>query len=280
MTPTVQRPSAIGLIGLVVMAVYLWWRDLAWMAHMADALPILAGFPLFFFLRGPAKPSVESRVASAEGREFLTSPAIGLLSLGIGLVLGANFPLALGWTLLFFAWLAPSLDADSRRRTARLLPLLLLSFPWLLQDGERIGWWFRLSGAWATEHLFSLLGFAVERQGTLVLIQGIGIGVDAPCAGLNVLQSLLLAGTALAFVSPGGKRWRTVPLMVVLVGMAWLANVLRLLLLCFAALTYGIEFARGAFHTWGGLFALMLMFGLCAALFSREGPRRRESEAR
>jgi exosortase/archaeosortase family protein len=159
------------------------------------------------------------------------------------------------------------LDPGCRRRVQRLLLLPLLAFPWLALEGASLGWWFRLSGAWTAEHLFGLAGLAVTRVGTHLLVQGLPISVDASCAGLKVLQALLIAGTAVAFLQIGdrpGYSW-SLP---VLAGLAWLANTLRVLVLSGAALTVSPEFAQGWFHAWGGWFVLMLMFGLSAAVFS------------
>lgn len=258
------------LAGLLLLYSYLWLRDSSWLAHTGDTLPVLAGLPLFALFATPLVRRHEPLTTNDRGKLSRLLAIAVTLALA-GLLADSSTLLTLGWTGLCAVWLFRFLHPSTHPRLIRLLPLLLLSFPWLTQEGTEIGWYFRLSAAWVTAGVYALLGFTVERQGTLLQIQGTLIGIDAPCAGLNVLQSLLLAGTALAQVTSGGRRWPTIPLLLFLVSMAWFANVLRILMLCAAAITFGIPFARGLFHTWGGLLALLLMFLLCAAVFSLGG---------
>jgi exosortase/archaeosortase family protein len=152
---------------------------------------------------------------------------------------------------------------DSR---LRLLLLPLLGFPWLVGAAGGIGWQFRESAAWVAEQVFSAAGFSMVREGTRLSIQGERLGVEAACAGLGSLQAMLLAGAAAASMELGQSRrfWFCLPF---LFAAAWLANTVRVLLICAAALTAGHEFASSSFHGLIGWLVLTATFAGCLAFF-------------
>ena len=96
-----------------------------------------------------------------------------------------------------------------------------------------------------------LLGLAVSREGTQIIVQNFPVDVSAACAGLKVLQAMLVAGSLMAFVQLGFSRWYW-PAVAVLPLVAWLANTLRVVMLSTVALTFGADAAHGWFHEWGG----------------------------
>ena len=245
------------LLALVVLAILIWIRDRAWQGEMADTLPVALALPLFAWLGHPWK----WRDRAAPLRR---APIVGgLLVAFVGLAFDLTLLLAVGWCVLLHAALV-SLTTDYPRR---LLALALLGFPWIAQSAATVGWWFRLSGAQAAGGLFSAMGFAVERDGTFLTVQGLALSVEAACSGLHVLQALLVAGTVLVclHVPPGRRFWI---FLAALVPLAWLANTARIITLGVAALSWGAEFAMGWFHQFGGWIVLCIMFILCrSALF-------------
>ena len=258
-----RRGDQLCLLAVSAVGAFIWLRDLRWAGAGADALPILAALPLFVWLAGPwGWRDGEFEVANG----WVAGAAVTLL---LGHVTGLTTLLTAGWGMLGWGWLSRRLTGECRGRVARLLPLPLLAMPWVALDGDAIGWWFRLSGAWVTENFFSGVGFAVEREGTLLNIQGAPISVEAACAGLNTLQSMLIAGVALAFVLLGraSSYWWNV---VLLLPVAWLANTLRIMLLSGAALSFSPEFVAGTFHDVSGLLVIVTMFLLCQLIFTAE----------
>lgn len=251
----------LGLVAFI--GAFIWWRDLRWTAAMEDALPILAALPLCVWLGAPWRWRPEGFELD---NRWLGGAAAGLL---LGHVTGLTTVLTAAWGLLGWSWLSRRLESGSLATFKRLLPLPLLAMPWVALDGDAIGWWFRLSGAAVAEVCFAGLGFAVERQGTFLNIQGAPISVEAACAGLNTLQAMLIAGVALAFVmlrrSP--SYWWNIAL---LVPLAWLANTVRILLLSGAALSFSPEFVAGTFHDLSGWLVIVTMFLLCQLLFTLE----------
>lgn len=134
-------------------------------------------------------------------------------------------------------------------------------FPWIPHDLSQLGWWFRLSGAAVTGEVFAGLGFPVIREGTHLLINGLPVSVDAACAGMALLQSLLVAGVILGLLMypRGPVFFLLLPLLPLL---AWLTNTARMIGITAVGLSAGVEFSQGLFHTWSGLLAIASMLAL------------------
>jgi exosortase/archaeosortase family protein len=257
---------SLGLVLAVAVAAGIWLRDPGWRTVAADTLPALAAFPLVAWLGRPWS-----------WRSGEIRPPVGALLAGAGLILtgsmlGVTAVLAAGWCVGVGGWLRRELERGGEAMPIRWLVVLFCGFPWVALDGQAVGWWFRFSGAAVAEGFFSGLGFAVAREGTLLRVQGLPLAVDAACSGLNVLQAMLLAGTALAALLLQGRRyWAGLAL---LLPLAWLANTARIIALGLIGLSFGAEVARGWFHTWGGWSLLCLMFLLCLGIFHLLATRR------
>lgn len=246
---------------LLALAAFIWLRDRTWLSSPDEVMPLLVAPLLFLWLSEPWRG----------WRKENTTAAFKLFAAGagifiVGLALDVTFLLAAAWTILFWAWFGGKVAPERIPDTRRLLVLLLLAFPWLTLDLPSLGWWFRLSAAWAAENLFQLLGLTVAREGTQIIVQNFPVDVSAACSGLKVLQAALVAGNVLAFVLLARSRWYWAAL-AMLPLLAWLANTLRVVMLSTVALTFGVDAATGWFHEWGGWLVLVTMFGLCALLF-------------
>lgn len=242
-------PRAAGLAGLFLLALFIWVRDLGWTQGVSDTLPVMLALPLFYWLGRPWCWRGTPRPAS----RGLLALAAALLPAGI--LLNLTLLLAVAWTALLAAFLRAQTIGFPRR----LLILPLLGFPWISQSADAIGWYFRLSGAATAGGLFAALGFHVTREGTFLVIENQPLSVEPACAGLNVLQAMLIAGAALIClqVRPGARFWLSLGLLPL---MAWLANTTRIFALGCMALTWGAPFAMGWFHEWGGWSVLCAMF--------------------
>jgi exosortase/archaeosortase family protein len=249
---------------LVLLGGFVWLRDPAWRQAAGDSLPILAALPLFVWLGRPWKWSREPAWLAPQ-------PAIiaaGLFPTGV--LLDSTLVLAVGWTALAWSWIKVRFAGNGAAFRSKLLVLPVLSFPWIESDFEHIGWWFRLSGAAAAEQLLAWGNFDVWRHGTYLSVGGFALVVEPACSGLNGLQSMLVAGAALAYVKL--KRsplfWWSFPL---LVAASWMANLLRILsaALCGAVLPRASAAQWvGPLHLGAGWLALCAMFGLCWWLFA------------
>ena len=251
------------LAGLLALAAFIWLRDRTWISSSDEVLPLLAAPAVFLWLGEPWRGW---RKAETTPFPFGLVFAAGACFL-LGMALEVTLLLALGWTLALWAWLRGKLAPENIFPLRRLLIFPVLAFPWLALDLPSLGWWFRLSAAWSAEHIFQLLGLAVTRAGTQIVVQNFPVDVSAACAGLKVLQAMLVAGGLMAFVQAGRSRWYWVAV-AVLPLVAWLANTLRVVMLSTVALTFGAEAASGWFHEWGGWLVLIVMFGLCGLGFA------------
>lgn len=246
---------------LSLLALFIWLRDLSWASGAADTLPILVALPLMYWLSAPWEFKEKWIPPRAP---FIATATLLFL---VGIVTNLTLLLAIGWVILLYAWLSKRLESPPRHTLLKLLILPLMAFPWVTLDAISISWWFRLSGATVTAGLFSLLGNEVAQEGTFLVINSLPISIEAACAGLNTLQAMLIAGTAVAFILLGhtNRYWWNLP---ALVAIAWIANTLRIIVITTAALVVNPDFALGAFHTWGGWLVIAIMFALCWLLFS------------
>ncbi len=245
---------------LMLWAAFIWTRDLAWLLKAEDTLPVIAGIPLAIWLGWPW------RLARYPKPLHSTWTTVAALLGILGVMLDITLVLTLAWLSAVWAWCHGVLDGAERRKLLPLLAVAGQSFPWIVQDFAFVGWWFRLSGSWAASGIFRLLQFPVAREGTHFSIQGVPISVDAACSGLNTLQSILLAGALAAYLVFGSRKlfWVNLPL---LIGVAWCANLLRILMLSVAALTMGSTFANGPFHHTSGWLVVLCMFLICFPFF-------------
>ncbi len=256
---------------LAFYALLIWFRDISWMSTAEDTLPILVALPLFVMLLWPWEFAKEKTPLST------VQLACALLLFPLGIVTNLTILLAISWTWLLWLWLNSRIAAPSKDQIAKLLILPFMAFPWITLDAAPIGWWFRLSGAWATAHVFSFLGANVYQDGTQLLINMQPIDVEVACSGLNTLQSMIIAGSVAAFVTLGEYKryWFSLPFLVL---MAWVANTIRIIILVLAALLVSPAFALGTFHTFGGWLVLMLMFILSWAVFVAMAPKEEHQE--
>lgn len=271
------KPDLPVVGALAVLGVFIWTRDLAWGDAAGDTLPLLAALPLFFWLRRPWVRRPSGSIPLLPGGALAAA-----ILFGVGVAADSGLLLAFAWTTLLWSWMAGGFVESEGGSSLKLLLLPLLAFPWLQTDLAAVAWWFRLSGAAATEQALAWWNVPVEREGTMLWCNGLGVSVEAACSGVNGLQSMLVAGGALAFVKLGNSSWYwwNLPL---LVGAAWLANALRILsaALCGVFLEPATAAAWvGPVHDVAGWLALCVVFLLCYAVFAlqqREIERRRRA---
>lgn len=230
-------------------------------ADANDAYLTMLGLPLFLWMGGPWKLRFTAQTISRLG---VATCGVGIL---VGLASGLTIVFAVAWTRLLWILLQAFVQPDPQRSLSRLMLIPLFSFPWIILDGQSLGWSFRVSGAWAAEHLLGAAGFDVTRNATILFVENLRISVGEGCAGVSTLQSMLLGGSILAYSMLHSHRrfWWHVP---ILVAAAWLANTARVAMTGAVALAWGPSFAEGAYHEWEGLAVLIIMFILAAGAFA------------
>ena len=110
--------------------------------------------------------------------------------------------------------------------------------------------------------LLSLLGYAVERNGVVLTVNGHDLLVADACSGMNSLMSLMALG--LLYTQLSGRRGiaRVALVMAGMVPIAIASNMVRVLVLSLVAVHFGDEAARGWFHDAAGF----LVFGVALSL--------------
>ena len=138
-----NRKDCFALAILTTLAAYIWWQDPSWAVDWKNTLPVALALPLFFWFGMPWK----LRPADEQIAFPVKSFGVAIVVFAVGSVLSSTFVLATGWTLLLWSWLKSRLPQDRWRDIQRMLALPLLAFPWIISEGARIGWYFRMSGA-------------------------------------------------------------------------------------------------------------------------------------
>ena len=227
---------------LALAAVAIWLRDWRWVETVSDTLPLALGLPLAYFL---GRPWQRREVGTTERRPRLI--ALGVVGFACGWIIESLTLLAMSWSLLALLWGQESFVRVAGRE--RLACLLLLSFPWLVIEWQTFGWALRLSSACVAEQIFALLQLPTQRDGT----------------HLNLLQLTVLTGVAYGAYEIRSSR-RFAMLLALLPVLAWLANLLRILILAGIALSFDAQVASGVLHGLTGLIILAAVLGMTKTL--------------
>lgn len=117
----------------------------------------------------------------------------------------------------------------------------------------------------AVAGLLELFGYAVERSGVVLAVEGREMLVADACSGLNSIVSLFALALLYAHLR-GASRARTLLLVAAIVPIAVAANILRVLALVLVTVHVGAESAQGFLHEALGLsvfvVALLMLIGL------------------
>jgi exosortase len=110
-----------------------------------------------------------------------------------------------------------------------------------------------------------LLGIPVLRDGNVIHLSQITLGVTEACSGIRSLISLLALAIAWAYLALPGF-WPMVVLAASVIPNTVLANAGRIVATGLIGRSFGVEYAQGVFHTFSGwvifLFAFMGLFGV------------------
>ncbi|GHD56378.1 exosortase B [Jeongeupia chitinilytica] len=249
--PTVVR-LALGLWetpeqghGPLILAVVLWlfWHRL----------------PDWLALRTPGRPGwalvllVPALAAYALGR----SQAILLLEVGSFIPVAAALLLACrGWQGVKLYWFA------------LIFMLFLVPLPAAVVDS--------LTGALKAqvshiaEVLLYTIGYPVARNGVLLTVGPYQLLVADACSGMNSMFSLLAVGSLYVYISGHTSVWRNALLVAAMLPMAFVANIVRVMVLILVTYHFGDAAGQGFVHGFAGmvLFAIALagMFLLDRAL--------------
>src|SRR5436190_17498747 len=96
-----KRADYVWGCALIGYAAFIWIRDLQWTDAADDVLPILAGLPLFVWLKWPIRfaPAAQARVSVPKILAASVLFAAGILT-------NTTLALTISWTILLWCWIA------------------------------------------------------------------------------------------------------------------------------------------------------------------------------
>ena len=128
--------------------------------------------------------------------------------------------------------------------------LLLVPPPFALLD--RITLPLQYISAFGVEALFRLLGFSIEREGLMYIIEGRQMMVDSACSGFRSLITMLSLGLVYVYVIKSAAIKKTV-LLVSILPLAIMGNILRIMIISLVTVYFGGEAAKGFIHPLSGM---------------------------
>lgn len=120
------------------------------------------------------------------------------------------------------------------------------------------------------EYILYNMGYPVARSGVLITIGQYQLLVADACSGLNSMFSLLAVGSLYIYITNHTNRLRSAILVLAIIPMAFLANVIRVIILILVTYHLGDAAGQGFIHNFAGMilfsFALAGTFVLDIAL--------------
>lgn len=130
-----------------------------------------------------------------------------------------------------------------------------------------------------TEQVLYLLGYPVGRTGVIIQLGQYKLLVADVCAGLHTLLTLEALGLLYLNLVRRDSLFRNVTMAILIVPIAFTANVIRVLVLALVTFYFGNEAGQGYLHGFAGIVlfmsALLLIIGFDSVLQYFEGLRQR-----
>lgn len=251
---------------IVVLLWFLFWNVLADMAHDWWIEPAWS--------QGMLLPPLALYIAWISRKQIFSLPAEpdswGLLLTGFGCCMFVIGKLASEFFLArisFVMLLAGFVWTFWGRRRLRTLgfPLLLLAtmVPLPVMFYNSVAAPLQLFASDMATQLVQALGVTVLRDGNIIQLAGISLGVAEACSGLNSLSALVVGSILLGFLSCSRVMSR-VALVAISVPMAIGVNVLRVAGTAILA-DHNQELAMGFYHAFSGWLVFVAGFGLLYA---------------
>lgn len=252
------------LAGLAILFVptYLRLVDTVWASDEQGHGPIILAVSLWLLyqLRGQiaAMPAAPAPVAGWT----LVGLALAVYAVGrsqdvILFEVGAQIPLFVGLLVLFKGW-----------RAARLawFPLFFLLFMVPLPGGLVAAVTTPLKSAvsYVASNLLYAVGYPVGRSGVVLTVGQYQLLVADACAGLNSMFTLEALGLLYMNLMAYTSVLRNVTLAVLIIPIAFIANIVRVLVLVLVTYYYGDEAGQGFVHDFAGM--VLFLVGLVLML--------------
>jgi exosortase len=262
---TARDGLAAAFLGILVSVLYWpvisdlaidWWTDDA--SSYGMLMPLVAGYIAWL-----KRKSILSIPAQEDGRGLAVVVGACLMLL-VG-KLGAEFFLSrLSFVVLLagLVWLFWGLP----RLRQLVFPLLLLAtmvpLPTLVYNQMSIP--LQLFASTAAASIIQFLGGTVYRDGNILQLPGLTLGVAEACSGLHSLAALCVAALLVGYIACNRLPVRAV-LFILAIPLAIALNVFRITGTALLAM-YRESFAMGFYHSFSGWLVFVVSFGLLVAL--------------
>lgn len=268
-TPAAARPTRFDpVVALPLAAVCLWWiRDLSFQwSSLVDyrfgwIVVLLAGF--LTWERWPTRPA-EDRPIAPLWPVLIALPGVGLIllgelyKLGVARTAAASLSLSIGCALFLAAILLGACGPRTFRHF--LFPIafffVAVPMPKLLWNPVVFGLQSVISVL--NVETLGIMGIPAERQGHIIRMGDVLVGVNEACSGVRSLQSSIMAAL---FVGDLTLRRRGLKVLFLIfgIGLAIFGNYIRSLYLSWTAFRSGTDQLR-AIHDSAGWSVLLFTF--------------------
>jgi exosortase B len=110
------------------------------------------------------------------------------------------------------------------------------------------------------DNVLHMAGYPIARNGVVLVIDSYSLLIADACSGLNSMVALSGIGLLYVYVAGHSSRWLNAALLLSILPIAFLANVIRVMLLVLVTYYRG-DAAGQAFHDQAGLLEIALAFG-------------------
>ena len=153
------------------------------------------------------------------------------------------------WRLSGFAWLFALLAMP-------------LPFAWVLALTAPL----KLAVSVVACKLLSAMGLPIGRSGVIITAGQYQLLVAEACAGLHSMFMLEAMGLLYSHLAPAASRWRKLALAAAAIPIAFVANVVRVMVLVWVTLVWGDAAGQGFVHRFAGLLLFVVALALLASL--------------
>lgn len=130
------------------------------------------------------------------------------------------------------------------------------------------------------EHILYWVGYPIARDGVMLTIGQYQLLVADACSGLHSMFSLSALGVLYLYISAHQQLWRVLTVIAAILPIAFVANIIRVIILVLVTYHFGDEAGQGFVHGFAGmilfvtalcfLFALDGLLGLLGRALSRQ----------
>lgn len=114
--------------------------------------------------------------------------------------------------------------------------------------------------------LLGAAGYPIGRTGVIISIGQYQLLVADACSGLNSMMSLSALGTLFVFITGRESRWHNAAMVAAIIPIAFVANIVRVVVLVLVTYHLGDEAGQGFLHGAAGLMLMVIALTLLFAL--------------